>query len=91
MAGRRNLRQRFASMLELPGDALLDAARVSMVGDRELVVENHRGLLEYKEERLMLAVPEGKLLVCGTGLGIASIAPDQIVITGKMRSVEYCD
>jgi sporulation protein YqfC len=86
---RRELRQKVASFLELPGDVMMDVARISLVGDMELLIENHRGIVEYKPERVALAVPNGQVAIAGTDLAIATISPDQVLIRGRIRSIAY--
>jgi len=89
--GRRDLRSRLAALFELPGDVVSDQSRITLVGAADLVVENHRGLLEYTEERVVLMVPEGELVIGGAGLGIGSISPDQVIIRGQIRALGYSD
>lgn len=91
MAGKRNLRQRVASVFELPGDVLMDVARVTLVGDVELMIENHRGLVEYTQTKVVLNVPKGQLAVSGDELEIATITPDQVIVLGRVRGVHYID
>jgi sporulation protein YqfC len=91
VANKRDLRDRVASLFELPGDVLLDRSRITLVGARELLVENHRGIHEYTTDKVALVVPEGRLLVAGADLGIVSISPDQLTITGSIRAIEYSD
>ena len=38
----------------LPGEVLLDLPRLVMLGNNRMVVENHRGLLEYTEETVRI-------------------------------------
>jgi sporulation protein YqfC len=85
------LRDRLVSLLELPGDVVLDAARVTLVGDMELVVENHRGLTEYTPGRVVLTVPEGQLAIDGDDLRIGAISPEQVIVLGKIRGMRYTD
>ncbi|HEY3363603.1 MAG TPA: sporulation protein YqfC [Symbiobacteriaceae bacterium] len=91
MAGKRDLRDKVASMFELPADVMMDVPRISLVGDMELVVENHRGLSEYKSDRVVLAVSGGQVAISGADLAIGSVSPDQIVILGKIRAFQYID
>ncbi|HLN62181.1 MAG TPA: sporulation protein YqfC [Symbiobacteriaceae bacterium] len=91
MANKRDLRDKVASLFELPGDVVLDGSRITLVGARELLVENHRGIHEYTTDRVVLAVPEGKLSAGGSDLTIASISPDQVVISGSIRTISYGD
>lgn len=91
MANKRDLRDKVASLFELPGDVLMDCSRLTLIGAGELVVENHRGLHEYETDKVVLAVPEGRLTVVGRELSIRSISPDQLTIQGSIRSMEYSD
>ena len=81
---RRTLGERLVSLLELPGDAVVDVPRAVLIGTMELVVENHRGLLEYRPERVVLRMPEGKMTVDGADLRIGFLSPDQAVILGRI-------
>jgi len=83
------LRDRLVSLLELPGDAMLDVARIILVGDMELVVENHRGLVAFTPNRVALTTPEGLLAIDGEELKIAAISPEQVILLGKIRGVAY--
>jgi len=91
MAGRRDLRRKVAAMLELPEETMLDVARISLVGDMDLLVENHRGLVFYSPEQVVLAVPQGRIAVSGAELSIGYLSPDQVTILGRIRSVRYVD
>jgi len=88
---KRNLRDRVASLLELPGDVMLNSSRITLVGARELWVENHKGVHEYTAERVVLAVPEGRLTIAGESLNIGAISPDQLTLSGSIRSIQYSD
>lgn len=89
MQRKRGLRDRLVSLLELPGDVMLNVARIVMVGDMELVVENHRGVTEYTPERVALRVPEGIMAIDGHELRIGAISPDQVIILGKISGLRY--
>jgi len=81
---RRSLGERLVSLLELPGDAVLDVPRAVLIGSMELVVENHRGLLEYRPERVVLRLPDGTMTVDGADLRIGFLSPEQVVIRGRI-------
>ena len=91
MPSKRDLRDKVASLFELPGDVLMDCSRLTLIGGGELVIENHRGLHEYETDKVVLAVPEGRLTVLGRELSIRSISPDQLTVQGSIRSIEYSD
>ncbi|MGE5672963.1 MAG: sporulation protein YqfC [Mycobacterium leprae] len=89
MAGKRELKDRVASLLDLPGDVVLNAPRITLFGDSEVVIENHRGLCEYTAERVVLALPAGRVAVNGASLTIESVSPDQVIIRGQVVGLLY--
>jgi len=85
----RGLRERLINLLELPGDAVLDVPRTILIGSMELVVENHRGLLEYRPDRVVLRLPDGKMAIDGEDLRIGFLSPDQVVLLGRIDGLRY--
>lgn len=45
----RELPYELADKLELPEDVLLGSAKLTVTGGRSAVIENHRGVLEYRK------------------------------------------
>lgn len=87
--GKRDWRERLTSLLDLPGDLLRDLARVTLVGDRHLAVENHRGLVEYAGDRVVLRTPQGMLAVTGTDMVIRQITADTVVLAGQVTGLQF--
>lgn len=87
----RQIKQRVATLLELPGDLLLDVARITLVGNMELLIENHRGIVDYAQDRVTLRVPQGSIAIAGENLEIGSISPDGVTVLGKILQINYLD
>jgi len=86
---RDGLRRQMADWLDLPRDAVLDVPRITLIGDLQLVVENHRGLLEYSEERITVGAPRGRLAVLGRDLVIGTVNGEAITVTGQIRALQF--
>lgn len=82
-------RRRLTDLLELPADVTLDLPRVLIIGQLHLTVENHRGLVEYSEERVIIGVPTGRLVVYGDDLAIGFIDASEVTVLGQIRSVQF--
>ena len=50
---RRGLLERTAEALDLPGDVLAGLPHIELTGNRELRMENHKGILAYGEEEII--------------------------------------
>ena len=60
----RELPYELADKLELPEDVLLGSAKLTVTGGRSAVIENHRGVLVYTAERIVVAVPRVSSMRC---------------------------
>ncbi|WP_199618746.1 sporulation protein YqfC [Paenibacillus alkalitolerans] len=78
-----------ADMLDLPQDVIFDLPRVTMIGNMQLYVENHRGVLQFTGEYLKLALSQGSMEVYGQQLSIRTILPEEMFIEGIIREVKY--
>ncbi len=85
----RELPYELADKLELPEDVLLGSAKLTVTGGRSAVIENHRGVLEYTAERIVVAVPRGKLALAGTGLRLKPMKKNELLVGGRIRNIEW--
>ena len=85
----RELPYELADKLELPEDVLLGSAKLTVTGGRSAVIENHRGVLEYTAERIVVAVPRGKVCRDGTGLRLKAMNKNELLVGGRIRTIEW--
>lgn len=88
MAGVRRFVEELAGQFELPGEILLDLPKATLVGDLQVLIENHRGVVEYTPQRIRVATSRGELSVTGRRLRIGSIFQAELVIEGRITGVE---
>jgi len=92
LPGERKKRMEYlANYLELPKDLLMNMPRITLLGDMQLYVENHRGIMEYTKERIRISTSLGELLVAGEGLVLRNIFPDEIAVEGKIKSLNILE
>ena len=84
-----NYFQRIAGMLELPQDIILDLPRITMLGNKQLLVENHKGIIEYTASLVRIKVNQGEVLVKGQDLTLGNLQAEQILIEGIVEVVCY--
>ena len=73
--------------LSIPSEALPNVPYIQIHGNRSVSVENHHGILEYTNERIVIAVKHGKICVQGDGLRISGMNRCQIEVRGMIFSV----
>ncbi|GGG10685.1 sporulation protein YqfC [Paenibacillus abyssi] len=84
----RKIRKLTAEILDLPQDVVFDLPRMTMIGDRQLYIENHRGVLHFTSDKLRLALSKGELEVTGNGLAIRAIWTEEVFIEGQIIQIQ---
>ena len=73
---------------DLPGEILPGQSLVELTGDRQIFIENHRGVTAYNREHIGIRLSFGELHICGQCLELARMTREHLVITGNIRSLE---
>ena len=89
MERKETLLERAAQMLELPGDAVAGLIRIELLGDRELRMEAHKGILAYGPTEIHISGGKLVVRVKGEGLELRSMNPTELLITGQIRSLDF--
>lgn len=79
--------QRLAETINETSNALPGVPIVELAGDRRVLIENHRGVIEYGSEQICVKVKFGSLRICGQNMELAKMTGEQLVITGVIESV----
>ena len=74
--------------LNLPGELLERVPRLTMTGNRRLLVENRGELLSYSQECVELGCAGLHLRICGEALLLDMMDRDALIVTGHIASVE---
>lgn len=82
--------EKFADMTELPKDVVMDLTRIVLVGNRDLQIENYKGLLEYSEDIIRVAANNRQIVITGTELCINKMEAETIFIGGRIIGIEFC-
>ncbi len=78
--------ERAAERLDLPAEAV-GAPRIELVGRHQLRVENHRGILAYGGEEVLIAAGRLVVHVVGEGLELRTMTAGELYISGTIFSV----
>ena len=89
MGGKDGLLARASRMFDLPADALAGVPRVEVVGDGELRMAPHRGILAYGSEEIHISGGNLVVLVRGSGLELRAMTQEELLITGTITTVEF--
>ena len=87
---RRGLLERTAEALDLPGDVLAGLPHIELTGNRELRMENHKGILAYGGEEIRISGGKLEITVRGRRLELRAMNAGELLITGSIQGVELC-
>lgn len=87
--GQQRLLTRMAELFDLPADLVAGLCHMEMLGDRQLFLEGHGGILSYGTERIDINVGALILRVRGSELTLRSMTDSELRISGKIDAVEF--
>lgn len=80
-----------AMKLGLPADIAAGLPHMEVNGFQECSVDRHTGILEYNEERIVIGLNIGCLVVTGHALQIQRMHRERLTITGRITCLTYGD
>ncbi|WCK53469.1 sporulation protein YqfC [Aneurinibacillus sp. Ricciae_BoGa-3] len=78
-------------VLDFPQDITMEMPRITMIGQLQMYIENHRGVLAFTQQELRLLLTKGQLLVRGQKLVIRAILPEEVLLEGIVDQVIFLD
>lgn len=86
---RKNIRNLAVTVMDLPQDLIFDMPRITIIGNAQITIENHRGLELFSSQLLRLRIEGGALEIAGENLVIRNILKNEVLIEGTIQRVEY--
>ena len=85
----RRVMTRAAELFDLPADIAAGLCHLEMIGDRQLFLEGHGGILSYGTEQIDINAGPLLLRVRGEELTLCSMTDAELRIAGRIDAVEY--
>lgn len=79
---------RFEDILEIPKEIISNEPKVTIVGFKQMLIENYKGILEYEDILIRIKTSMGILNITGFGLNLNQMTGDDILVNGKIESIE---
>ena len=86
---RLSLVEKVSEVFDVPGEVIAGLPRITITGYGKLIVENHRGILEYSYEKISVNGGKAVIEVVGQGLELRAMNDRELLITGRIRGVEF--
>ena len=89
--GKGRMLESVAELFDLPGDVVAGLPRLELVGDRQLYLEHHTGILSYSDTRIDANTVGGVLRVTGAGLTLLAMTAGELRIGGRIQAVAWVE
>jgi sporulation protein YqfC len=85
---KEGLLEKASVLLDLPGDTVAGLPCLELIGDRELRMENYRGILSCSKEEIHVDGGKWVLRIQGQDLEIRAMRERELLITGWLDRIE---
>ncbi|MEG0297853.1 MAG: sporulation protein YqfC [Clostridium sp.] len=75
--------------LDLPKDVMLDLPKIEILGDREITIENHKGIALFERNMIKINTKTNPIEIKGQEFEIVFIGASTITVKGKFNSIKY--
>ena len=73
----------------VPSEALTGKPRIVLSGQESLLIEQHRGIVSYTPDRLVVRMNEGRMNILGSEMKLQSYEKRELWVLGKIKSLEF--
>ncbi len=89
MRKKNNKVSRLERILEIPEELSSNQPKVTILGFEQLLIENHKGILEYQDYFIRLNTYIGIININGFNLKLDEMTNEDILIKGKIDSIDF--
>ena len=82
-------REILVEKLELPKDVILNLPKITIIGDEEITIENHKGIILFERNIIKINTKVKVIDIEGENFEILYIGDSTITISGKFKSISY--
>lgn len=88
-ANGREYLARMAELFDLPADTAAGLSHLELLGDRQLLLDGHEGLLAYGTELIDVSVGGAVLRITGGELTLKGMTERELRIAGRIDGIEF--
>jgi sporulation protein YqfC len=86
---KKNLFERAADLFDLPADVLAGLPHLEIAGCRRLLLENHKGILEYSDRQIDINGGQVIVRIKGKDLDLRAMNANELSLEGLIFGVEF--
>ncbi|MCX7903785.1 MAG: sporulation protein YqfC [Caloramator sp.] len=84
-----DVKQRFSDAFDIPEEIVLDVPAIKIVSNNKIIIENHKGIIEYGKTNVRINSKIGIVALKGDNFVIKYITQEEILLEGEIELVEF--
>lgn len=85
----RRKARKIEEILEIPTELSTDNPKITIIGFEKVLIENHKGILEYQDYFIRLNTYIGIININGFNLKLDEMNTDDLIITGRIEGIDF--
>ena len=85
----KKLQTSVGDILDFPPDVVGEGPKITIIGRRQILVENYVSIVNFSEEEIRLETAEGEVCFGGKGLALKIILSTELRIEGELSSLSF--
>lgn len=83
------MRERIADSFEVSKELTLDVVKITLIGTRELTIENYIGVIEYTDKTIHLSAKPLPIKIAGDFLEIKTMTKELLYVSGVIHRIGF--
>lgn len=82
-------KERISEFLELPKEIILKSTKITIIEDNNILIEGYQNIVDYFDNYIKIKTNNMFIIIDGVNLDIKEITDFELVIEGKIYSINY--
>lgn len=83
------VKNKVSEELNIPKEVILDIPKITIIGNTEVTIENHKGIIQFSKECIKLNSKIGIITINGSEFEICYIGDKTIILNGAFKGIFY--
>ena len=84
-----SMKEKVSTFLELPKEVIQNSTKITIIEDENILIEGYKKIVGYYDNYIKIKANNMYVVIDGTNLDIEEITDFELVISGKIYSINY--
>ena len=85
----KSIQNRINRLLEIPQEISTNLPKLTVIGFKQILIENYKGILEYQDFYIRISTYIGILNINGNKLYLEEMTTDDLMVNGNIESIDF--